>query len=257
MPEELAKPNEGISAKERLAVERKNAFLAKFLTRNPESAEKKLHLELAAKQRMAFSEWDEAQFTPFSKHWEQVLLNKEGTLFSPDFLEKLSHDLRGDTLVDLGGSVPISEGKLTTMPNIAREIGVREYITVDSAGLMTDKTEVDRVVEVNFDLYTKVDTPETEVLAVNADMLDFVSRVTDGSANFVLNGIDGNVIRDEEYREELVKHVVRATKLGGLVWGNTSVVEKPLSENENFQPVRIFSEGNGHDFGMFCYKKVK
>jgi hypothetical protein len=53
-------------------------------------------------------------------------------------------------------------------------------------------------------------------------MLDFVSRLRDGSVNFVINGIDTWVIDHPEYDNALADEIERATKIGGVAFGMNS-----------------------------------
>lgn len=58
---------------------------------------------------------------------------------------------------------------------------------------------------------------------VKADMLDFVSRMPDASANFTINGIDRAIIDDIEYHKALAVEIARATRVGGVIFGAGSV----------------------------------
>lgn len=62
------------------------------------------------------------------------------------------------------------------------------------------------------------------IIKVKADMLDFLARIKDGSANFAINGIDEIIINDHRYHQALATELVRATKPGGLIFGLGSEV---------------------------------
>jgi hypothetical protein len=60
------------------------------------------------------------------------------------------------------------------------------------------------------------------VVTVRADMLDFVSRIRDGSVNVTVNGIDADVIPIEKYHESLATEILRVTKHQGVIFGHGS-----------------------------------
>ena len=60
------------------------------------------------------------------------------------------------------------------------------------------------------------------VISVRADMLDFVSRLRDGSVNITVNGIDADVIPIKKYHESLATEILRVTKHQGIVFGHMS-----------------------------------
>ncbi len=72
---------------------------------------------------------------------------------------------------------------------------------------------------------------------VRADMLDFVSRLKDSSVNISINGIDTDLIPDDEYHKSLAKEILRATKQGGIVFGNNSealqIIEEMIRADAN------------------------
>lgn len=133
----------------------------------------------------------------FSRHWEEFNDNPEMRSFFSD-------KLRGGILVDIGG------GQGRVVRNLAKKSGVAKIINVDVMG--EDDMDVFRGKKVE-------DSISAEVIDVHADMLDFVSRLPDGSCNFSINGIDINVIEDSGYREALFHELVRATRIGGIMFG--------------------------------------
>lgn len=59
-------------------------------------------------------------------------------------------------------------------------------------------------------------------MGIRADMLDFISRLKDNSANIVINGIDADIIPVKEYQEALALEMLRAAKNDGVIFGNNS-----------------------------------
>ncbi|KKT20830.1 MAG: hypothetical protein UW05_C0026G0006 [Candidatus Giovannonibacteria bacterium GW2011_GWC2_43_8] len=148
----------------------------------------------------------------YSEEWMRFLMFAEKIEKYPEDYRFFQEKLKVDILIDLGG------GRGTNMKYFARTFGVRTYIDVErylSKDLPVDPFK---------DLSEKfVDQPENmQILVVQADMLDFISRLPDNFANFNLNGIDSLVIEDPEYHYALAKELVRTTKKGGIVFGINS-----------------------------------
>ena len=133
----------------------------------------------------------------YSEEWMRFLMFAEKIEKYPEDYRFFQEKLKGDILIDLGG------GRGTNMKYFARTFGVRTYIDVErylSKDLPVDPFK---------DLSEKfVDQPENmQILVVQADMLDFISRF---------------VIEDPEYHYALAKELVRTTKKGGIVFGINS-----------------------------------
>lgn len=60
-------------------------------------------------------------------------------------------------------------------------------------------------------------------ISVQADLLDFASRLKDNSVNITINGIDSDLIDVEGYHEAVAKEIMRVTKKDGIIFGNSSV----------------------------------
>lgn len=60
---------------------------------------------------------------------------------------------------------------------------------------------------------------EDRVDYINDDMLKFVSKLPDKSTNFLINGIDDSIIRNNKYWEKLSKELYRATEDSGIITG--------------------------------------
>ena len=128
-------------------------------------------------------------------------------------------------------------------------MGVRTYINVDRD---YGDYPVNPLAALN-----EGDIGDLHKLSVKADMLDFVARMRDDSANFMLNGIDfASVPGSERYHEVLAQELVRATKPGGLVFGINATVDHIWREMSDKAPLRDQSldlPGVIHD--SFVYQK--
>ena len=144
------------------------------------------------------------------------------------FKEKLS----GKPLVDLGG------GRTCTLLPIADHNEASAYINVDKyVGRFADleRNPLRNQYESYFspknilrDLKRPVLTSNIEPAFIYADMLDFVARLPDNSANFALFGLDEDIIGgDRRYHEALSKEIARALRGGGIVFGRNS---NPLAD---------------------------
>jgi hypothetical protein len=60
---------------------------------------------------------------------------------------------------------------------------------------------------------------EVKSFGVSADMLDFVSKLSDNSVNIEIDGIDYDIIHNPEYHKALAKEILRVTEKGGLMIG--------------------------------------
>jgi len=133
----------------------------------------------------------------------------------PHARDFLKQRLAGDILVDLGG-------RTGSFSLAYHQFGVATYINVDRD---YDGEKLNYSVNPLAAL-NEADIGDLHKLNVKADMLDFVARMRDGSANFMLNGIDfASVPGGERYHEALAQELVRATKPGGLVFGINATVD--------------------------------
>ncbi len=176
----------------------------------------------------------DARFTPgsiFSGHsfaeicWIH-LLDGEGAEYRRDLLGRnkgsaiektfFRRRLKGKALIDLGG------GPANWSWNIAREFGSSTHINVDRYGSLNPPGPLKpKLLGFHQDKYSAWE--------INADMLDFISRVRSNIANCTINGIDDFIINDYRYHEAMAEEMVRVTKKGGLIFGYDSEVEHYLS----------------------------
>ena len=79
----------------------------------------------------------------------------------------------------------------------------------------------------------------TKEFVVKMDMLDFVSRLPDDSNEFLtINGIDQNIVEDEEYVRTLAMEIVRTTKPGGMMFGVDSFVFEFIKNDERVEEIQ-------------------
>ncbi len=139
-----------------------------------------------------------------------------------DFLKE---KLEGHILVDLGGG-------FGHMDTVAWRLNARTYITVDTAyqNHLPDEDSTR-----GFSAHLRVD-PENPMhylqeITVAADMLDFVARVPSGTCNFVVNGITSDIIDSPEYHVAVAQEMIRATRAGGIIFGNFSQSLEYIKDN--------------------------
>lgn len=146
---------------------------------------------------------------------------REGDL-SPQGRDYFNKKLQNSLLIDIGGGA----GQL--METVAKKFGVDEYINVDiQIGKPRDPYIGYARTDADYSFLSEEERKQTmQGLDVSADMLDFVARIPNNSANFVLNGIDMYVILTPKYREALFNEIVRAAKIGGILFGTGSDIWK-------------------------------
>lgn len=155
--------------------------------------------------------------TPFSKKWKKVAHRLESP--PPDALSleeaKKGIDffrtrLSENVLVDLGGGAGTMKG-----PSRVWEVGT--YVNVDRGvygKLVNENSPSDATTAVA----DKVEAG-LHINGVNADILEFVTKMRNGVGNFTINGIDHYIVDDPKYNQALAQEIVRAMKTGGLVFG--------------------------------------
>jgi hypothetical protein len=156
----------------------------------------------------------------YSREWPRILRGENEQ-------NLMKAKLVGGTLIDLGGGIA------SHMRALVKQFEASEYINVDhnpaqpSDPLRPTTDEQDEALR---------------VLQVNSDMLKFLARMRDASAQFTINGIDEFIIGDSEYHQALARELVRATKQGGLIFGVNSMVYhhlKPFIEGKSAQLKKV------------------
>lgn len=130
----------------------------------------------------------------------------------------LVEKLRGSRLVDLGAG---NRDSLTAMAHLAAVLGVKEYIAVDK---YVDYSAAEGLL----DHFVGESYPEMILRAVNDEILLFLAKLEDGSANIAMNSIDRcmlattNHLIAEMYGLELAGEIARVVPPGGIAFGVNS-----------------------------------
>ena len=167
----------------------------------------------------------------FSHSWLPVFYDRDrkGTeRFQPADYKKvlpyLQDRLQEGLLIDLGGNL----SKSGTIVQLAKKCGARVYINVD-----TDYVPENAPVGEKYNPYVGKKREEKEysllseeenkrimeAIDVQADILNFIARLPDNSANFTLNGIDSHIIETGAYWDALEQEITRTAKIGGVIFG--------------------------------------
>lgn len=204
--------------------------------KNPRAEEYARIIERVRKQ-VAASEWGSPP-DEYAGDWQRVVEPKPDGNDSKykKFLEK---KLKGSLLIDLGGGRAADRTGKTHIGHVAEKLGVKTYINVER--FLSDNVSVDLFTDVSEKV--GVEQPKnTKIITVKGDMLDFISRLPDNSANFSMNGIDHFVIEDEEYHNALTTELTRTTKPGGVVFGINCDAVFSLSKDK-FERLSLVSLG--------------
>lgn len=141
---------------------------------------------------------------------------------NPDTLNFLKKYLKNEILIDLWCWKP---GYTDTSLN-ALQIPLKAYIGIDS-NQFDEKDEEDIIYSKNNNFF------QTEYK--NEDLLRFVSKLPDNSVNFLLTGIDKDVLKNNEYRIRLKEQIMRTTKNQGLIINRYSADDLlPWKDNIDF-----------------------
>lgn len=161
--------------------------------------------------------------TEYSQTWWNFIREEEKTI--------LNEKLRDSILVDLGAGIPVDNRSIA---QLVAHAGVKTYIQVDRFFPRNKKYDVNKPYEIE-------SGKGSRVARFKADMLDFTSHLKSDSVNFVINGIFyGGRVPDgghpsldakvDKYDTFLAEEMVRATKKGGIIFGNASDVLAKLSK---------------------------
>ncbi len=130
-----------------------------------------------------------------------------GFLESNDNHKIIEEKVRDKVVIDLGA------GSAYRLLEEFAKLNVKEYIGVD-------KKRSDSIISD----YAKQRLGELGVKGdyIRSDMLLFVSKLPDKSANFVINGIDDNILDNKEYWDRLIDQIYRTTYDEGVIMGTGS-----------------------------------
>ncbi|OGF23390.1 hypothetical protein A2Y83_02410 [Candidatus Falkowbacteria bacterium RBG_13_39_14] len=139
-----------------------------------------------------------------------------------------------ESLIDLGG------GTMPTMAKFAETSKSEFYINVEKN--WPDENPINPKKDIA-DKRDKEEYLKMQYVVVKDDMLDFISKIPDNSANFTINGINYQIIKNQKYHKALAQELVRATKEGGIIFGVQSDVFNYLSGEEFKDKVREIEKG--------------
>lgn len=192
----------------------------------------------------------------FSDDWNDFLRKPDSAPKARDFFQER---LKDSVLVDLGG------GQFSLMKFLASIFEASAYVNVDKYNLDMREGETDMFFPAKRIGYANSPTRTMRTISVCSDMLSFVSRMKDNSANFALNGIEHIAVASNAYVKEsvnetskayweaLANELVRATRSKGIIVGlNSQVgynlmekVEKLSSQIKNLDPNLFIPDGRG------------
>ena len=162
----------------------------------------------------------------FSQDWEKIYFNQwaeSNKRFDPAKFEKARvyfyEKLHDSLFIDVGG------GEGNWMREFAKKFGAQRYVNVDvfGPGESLDPFSGTPAEKIDYQGLKEQECLRALVeIYVTSDMLDFVARLPDNSANFAINGIDLCVVLDKEYREALISELIRAAKVSGILFGSGS-----------------------------------
>ena len=128
------------------------------------------------------------------------------------FANIIKKALKGNILIDLAGTTNLYDLAVNSKANMHIDVNRYFYEPEDFSNPFINL--IDRYPYMREDIESS-----TEHFIVQADALDFVSRLQTGSACFTINGLDGNIINHPDYHKALANEVARATKENGIVFG--------------------------------------
>ncbi len=226
---------------------------------------------------------DSMSSTQFGKCWLRFIYDSDNPVVER---LRIEHIIRDSHVIDLGGGALFNNmwrddnrlpsrqsfiGKMGINPRVADDIDytcVDRYLLMGSGERMTGTMDPyarmpretleqsvrysqgkGRVVHVDMDDKTSY---------VHADMLDFISRMRDGSEQggkkmvFVMNGITDQIVEDHKlegyeskrpYHEGVAREISRALPYGSYVMATASEASKYFEKN-GLVPVQIFNPGS-------------
>ncbi len=161
------------------------------------------------------------------------------TGFSPFFIDsylekkeesKLIEDkVNGKVVVDLGAG-----NSLDRVSPFFAEMGVKEFVAVDKFFQRSDM-EREYLNLILDSLRDKFKTQRVSFDYFKDDMLVFLSKLPDKSANFILNGLDYDII-GHDYWNKLSEELYRTTYDGGIIMGTNSEFHELGEKFKNISP---------------------
>ena len=160
-------------------------------------------LEEAKKTENFVKELPEDSFNDFraaSSPFFNLVVNE-----NPEVQEIFSKKLAGEIIIDIGcGSK--SDFVLESLD----KYNIKEYVGVDK--------ELPEEIEQELKSYRK--EHKYNINYKESDMLIFLSKLPDKSVNIIMNGIDDDILTNDEYWKKLVEEITRVVKDGGIFTGS-------------------------------------
>lgn len=198
----------------------------------------------------------------FAQHLiRHILMGKEFKTLQ----ERLTEKLKGRTLVDLGGEAAGEHGlRSHSMAYWAQYAGLAGYIGVDlfAKGRANPRLQSDPFTDVADD-EDRAAFPKLDVQVIRADMLDFLMRLPDGTADrgldFSMCGIDEIVLRHrQDYMRAVVEEIARTMRMGGILIGGVTFKFtnwEELSDRLTFIP--LGRETKPDFYGTFILERTR
>ena len=188
-----------------------------------------------------------AEYTPLTG----VSLKKERVVCEGRFIRLkayLEQKLRGVPLVNLGAGRE-SNTDDTSYNRYVKTFKPAEYIRVDKFfkvpdGVIDIRDEIKGMIECIWK-----DETAPRITNVKSDMLLFAENLPEGSANFILSGIDSCIIPSPEYHQALAQELERKIPIGGIIIGANSEALKYIHMSDKFR--RVFSSSHLDDPKQF------
>lgn len=198
----------------------------------------------------------------YAIHWKEML---EGG-FEKEKIAFLHAELKGKTVIDLGGGYTIGKSETGIMPSamqeVAQELGALVYVNIDQH---LPRQEMDSSMAGDRTESLGIKQPATmRVIYTQEDMLTFLAQMQNETPEIAiaLNGIDDFVVPDarmfgyrDSYFKILAKEIARVLPIGGvaLTWGSEDAVE--FFNRVGLELAPGFPEGSGMFAGQVWIKK--
>lgn len=170
--------------------------------------------------QLGFTAFDSLK-TPYAYHFITEVFES-----SDDTTRKLFQaKLRNGTVIDLGAGDCFRTLQLVYY---MKEMGVNEHIAVEKFPEQDDEQWVENGRRTLADLDLKGDF-------IVDDMLLFLAKLPDNSANFIINGIDKTILRDDSYINKVNQELYRTTYDNGVIIGYWSSLY-PSGFKDKFRP---------------------
>ncbi len=192
-----------------------------LINKNPRQEEyrtliKQAEGEAANWLRNRSDEGGSTMYAPHDEIWARVFTEQRRQ--REELVSFLLAKLKDELVVEIGAR------SMGYIARIADQAKAAAYIAVDA--YVEPKKSKDPHVVIEAD-----DMKNIQSIQIQADMLDFLSKLPDNSVTVVMNGIADFI--DTQYAEALAKEATRVAKKGSLIFGNHSSPLPILAKNKN------------------------